>query len=131
MRLQRRMIVLALTLSLSLNLAPSAKACGGAGDIEPIFVFKESPDLPFEEFAQGKIGIVLPTFGRKSLFIAYRYLSEQPFTAGEQHALVEALRGTPPEDEGGEAIKAWIAARKEFVAEGEDLPAIYAEAPIK
>jgi len=115
-----------LSVTITLNLVPPARACG-IDYIEPVFVFKESPDLPFENFTRGNIGIVQPTFGRKALFIAYRYLNDKPFTADEQTALVEALRGTPPEDNGDQAIKTWIAARKELLREDEDLPAIYTE----
>src|SRR5688572_9074131 len=65
-------------------------ACGPSV-LEPIFVFTESSDLPFSDFAAGKIGIIQPTFGRKSLFIAYRYLNGVTFTPDEQEALVRAL----------------------------------------
>src|SRR5206468_3127400 len=101
MRFYRRAFALLLFLPIIVSVVPPARACGPE-HIEPIFVFKESPDLPFEEFARGNIGIVQPTFGRKTLFIAYRYLNEKPFTTDEQKALVEALRGTAPEDDGDE-----------------------------
>ena len=122
----RPLFAFVLSVTITLNLVPRARACG-IDYIQPIFVFKESPDLPFENFTRGNIGIVQPTFGRKALFIAYRYLNDKPFTADEQTALVEALRGTPPEDDGDQAIKTWIAARKELLREGEDLPVIYTE----
>src|SRR6185295_20118327 len=95
--------------------------------IDPIFVFHESPDLPFREFTRGKIGIVQPTFGRKTLVIAYRYLNGGMFSDEEQSALVEALTGKVPEADGESALKAWIAARKALLPENEALPEIYLE----
>lgn len=122
----RLVIVLGLWFSLLLQLAPPARACGPF-TIDPIFVFHESPDLPFHEFTKGKIGIVQPTFGRKTLVIAYHYLNGGFFTNEEQGALVEALKGTAPEEDGGDALKTWIEARKEFLPENETLPEIYVE----
>jgi hypothetical protein len=122
------LLAVVLSLLVLIHFTRPAMACGPSF-IEPIFVFKESPDLPFEEFTRGKIGIVQPTFGLKTLVIAYRYLNGGTFTIDEQKALVEALRGTPPEDDEGQAraIKAWVAARKEFLDENEKLPDIYTE----
>ncbi len=101
-------------------------ACGPE-TIKPIFVFKGSPDLPFEEFAKGKVGILQSTFGRKTLVIAHRYLNGGTFTEDEQRGLVAALKGKPPEQDDDKAIKAWVAARKEVVGDQEATPAIYDE----
>ena len=103
-----------------------ASACGPSA-LVPVFVFKESSDLPFSDFAAGEIGIIQPTFGRKTLLIAYRYLNGGSFTPDEQEALVRALRGQPPEDEGEEAVKLWVAARKEVVPDEKNPPEIYTE----
>jgi hypothetical protein len=122
----RLIIVLVLIVSLSIQLASPTKACGPFS-IEPIFVFHESPDLPFREFTKGKIGIIQPTFGRKTLVIAYRYLNGGMFSDDEQNALVEALAGQAPEENGADALKAWIAARRELLTENDSLPEIYRE----
>ena len=103
-----------------------AIACGPSA-LVPIFVFQESSDLPFSDYAAGKIGIIQPTLGRKTLLIAYRYLNGRTFTPDEQEALVRALRGRPPEDEGEEAVKQWVAARKEVVPGEKSPPDIYTE----
>jgi hypothetical protein len=115
------LIVVLVTQSLPLVLG-----CGPQ-TIEPIFVFKNSPDLPFEEFVKGKIGVLQSTLGRKSLVIAHRYLNGGIFTEDEQRALVEALKGQAPEDNDDKTIKAWIAARKEVVGEEKELLPIYNE----
>ena len=125
MRFSYQSLALVITVLLFLNVTP-LRACGPFS-IDPIFVFKESPDLPFEEFTNGKIGIVQPTFGRKTLVIAYRYLNGSSFTSEEQKELIDALRGNAPEDKGTEAVKAWVITRKEFLKENEKLPEIYTE----
>lgn len=126
MKFCRLILVLGLLGPLLLQVIPPVKACGPFS-IEPIFVFHESPDLPFREFAGGKIGIIQPTLGRKTLVIAYRYLNGGMFTDEEQSSLVEALDGKAPEEEGTEALKAWIAARQELLADNESLPEIYVD----
>src|SRR6266480_1826581 len=126
MNFSRRALAVMLAVLFLLNCAPWARACGPSS-IEPVFVFHESPDLPFAEFTRGKIGIVQPGFGRKTLVIAYRYLNGGSFNADEQESLVDALRGKAPEDEGAEALQAWVSARKEFLRADEKLPEIYAE----
>lgn len=125
--LLRRIVAVGLTAVFVLNAAaPPARACGPSS-IDPIYVFTEGPDLPFEPFVNGKIGIVQSTFGRKTLAIAYRYLNGGSFTAEEQKALVLALKGKSPEGDGNDPLKAWVATRKEFLAENEKLPQLYAE----
>src|ERR1051325_9041850 len=126
MKVMQRTFALSLAALLLLNSAPAAKACGPYFT-EPIFVFDNSPDLPFGEFTNGKIGIVLPTFGRKTLTIAYRYLKCGSFTAEEQTELIAALHGTAPEDDGAAAVKEWIKARKEILLDDQKLPDIYVE----
>ena len=79
----RLTIVFTLLFSLALQLASPAKGCGPF-TIDPIFIFHHSPDLPFEEFTKGKIGIVQPTFGRKTLVIAYHYLNGGFYNEEEQ-----------------------------------------------
>ena len=119
-------LAVALTAVLLLTSLPSAQACS-PDFTDPIYVSRQSPDLPFEEFTNGKIGIVRPSFGRKTLFISYRYLNGGSFNAEQQEDLVEALNGKAPEEEGASALKAWIEARKEFLKEDQKLPEIYTD----
>jgi hypothetical protein len=104
----------------------TALACGPE-TIEPVFTFTISPDLPFDEFTKGKIGILQSTYGRKTLVIAHRYLEGGTFTEGEQRALVEALKGKAPEENNDTPIKAWLAARKLVVPDEKNVPEIYDE----
>ena len=122
----RYILAIVLAAIILLNSVPSVTACGPF-ITQPIYVFQNSPDLPFEEFTNGKIGIVRPSFGRKTLFIAYRYLNGGAFTPDEQNDLVAALKGTAPEESGAEAVKAWVEARKQFLKDDQQLPKIYTE----
>src|SRR5438132_7944026 len=125
MRLFRALISFSVLTAITFNLASPARACGPF-TIDPIFIFKESPDLPFEEFTRGKLGIIKPTFGRKTLVIAYRYLNGGSFSDEEQKELVSALHGEGPEPTDDVALKGWIAARTELTPQ-EELPEIYQE----
>ena len=126
MNICRRVVASVLSLTVLLNFVPRVTACGPSS-LEPVFVFTDSPDLPFGEFTRGRVGIVQPTFGRKTLFIAFRYLNGGAFTGEEQQALVEALRGKAPEDDGTEALKAWLAERNKLGTEENKLPDVYTE----
>jgi hypothetical protein len=53
----RRVMCALVLFALLLNLHVAASACGPSY-LEPIFVFQNSPDLPFEDFVAGKIGVV-------------------------------------------------------------------------
>lgn len=79
----RRSLAL-LLVALTLGQASQQATVCGPSVIEPIFVFRESPDLPFENFISGNLGILQPTFGRKTLVIAYRYLNGGTFAEDEQ-----------------------------------------------
>jgi hypothetical protein len=127
MRTSHYILAIALAILLLLNSVPVVRACGKEAKTEPIYVSRKSPDLPFKAFTNGKIGIVRPSFGRKTLFIAYRYLNGGSFTTEEQNGLIKALNGTAPEGKGSKAVKEWIAERKQFLKQGEKLPEIYAE----
>jgi len=126
MKLPHRALAIALVALVLLNYAAPAVGCG-PWPTEPIFVFKESPDLPFSDFTAGKIGIVRPSLGRKTLVIAYRYLNGGSFTGDEQQQLLQALKGTAPEEDSIEAVKAWVKARQELLGDDQKLPQIYTE----
>jgi len=126
MRSLHQTLAITLAALLLLNSTTSVRACGPYFT-EPIFVFENSPDLPFQEFTNGKIGIVLPTFGRKTLVIAYRYLNRGSFTSDKQTELTAALKGKAPEDDGTAVVKAWVKVRKEVLGDDQKLPEIYTE----
>ena len=126
MKASRTSIAVLLTVAVLFQLSQHAKACGPEF-LQPIFVMQDSPDPPFREFTQGNIGILKPSFGRKTLVIAYRYLNGGSFNEEEHKALIEALKGTAPEPDTEAKIKEWIAARKIVVTDEDELPDIYCE----
>ncbi|HKP37876.1 MAG TPA: hypothetical protein VJT71_13545 [Pyrinomonadaceae bacterium] len=124
--MKEKLVVCFLGLLMIFQMPMAAMACGPEF-IQPIFVFNHSPDLPFDEFVAGKIGILRPTLGRKTLFVTYRYFNGGSFSDDERQQLVETLRGKAPEDQGDDAMKAWLLARKEVALKDEPLPEVYVE----
>jgi hypothetical protein len=120
----RRILAWLLSIAALIQFVQPAKSCGPE-TVQPLFEMNESPDPPFREFTQGKIGILKPSFGRKTLTIAYRYINGGVFSVEEQEALVDALKGRIPEDEDGEAIKSWLEVRKTVLEDEAELPNIY------
>ena len=94
--------------------APLAFACGPFA-LESIFVFTVHPEYPLENFSRGEIGVVLRSYARSYLYVAYRYLGGASFSATEQQALVDLwrdrldLRWTP---DAKNAVQGWLDARK-------------------
>ena len=75
-----------LTASLIIGLVSllTAQACGP--DFFPdVFIRKLRPDNP-KDFAAGKLGILLPTYPRQDLIVAYRYLNGNTLDVEEQKA---------------------------------------------
>ncbi len=63
----------------------------GCGPFFPqtYFITSRLPDYPLEPYAAGKIGVVLPTYARSYLVVAYRYFSGKPLTPDEQAAALK------------------------------------------
>lgn len=66
---------------------PPAAACGPFFPVT-IFIQRNHPDLPLENFAAGSLGVLQPTYASSYLAVAYRYLSYGSFDASEQQQLV-------------------------------------------
>lgn len=69
-------------------LAPLAIACGP--DFPTAAFVSDHPDLPLDDYAEGNLGIVLPSYKPSYLAVAYRYFENRPFDADEQIQLVSA-----------------------------------------
>ena len=107
-----RLICLSIYVAIA-ALAPEARACSGGG-LSVRFGFERHPDLPYEKYASGQLGVVLPTWARAHLVVAFRALEGRPLAPAEQAAAARlwerrSTRVGPasPEDQ----QKAWIAAR--------------------
>ena len=75
----------------------TAQACGP--DFYPdVFVRKLRPDKP-KEFAAGKLGVLLPTYPRADLVVAFRYLNGGSLTPGERETYQPTYADGEPEVE--------------------------------
>ncbi len=83
-----------------------------------IFVFDQHPDLPLEDFASGRLGLIQPTWARAHLYAAYRTMESLPFTPGEQRAYLEYVDGRL----GGQAPTAGGPQRYDALRASLDLP---------
>jgi hypothetical protein len=104
----------------------TAQACGP--DFYPdVFILKLRPDHP-KEFAAGKLGVLLPTYPRADLTVAFRYLNEGVLTPAEQKAYNPVFAMSDPDlqqswarDEAGykqriEPADSWRLARAKYAA---------------
>ena len=83
--------VIVLIACLLLNMAAlPALSCGPFVD-SPVFIYNYNPDLPLSLYAQGKLGLIKPTFARSYLYVAYRYLTGSPLSADEQRGVMTYL----------------------------------------
>jgi tetratricopeptide (TPR) repeat protein len=85
-----RTIVVALAAAVLIPSPPLFSWSGASGVHSVIALFESHvhPDLPFDRFAAGRLGIVKPTWDRSYLYAAYRYLAGPGFDPSEQKALV-------------------------------------------
>lgn len=118
--------LLAVGLIAFLLLAPATAIACGPFSLDTIFSFTVHPEYPLENFARGDIGLVQPSYARSYLYVAYRYLNGNSFTAAEQDALVELwhdrldLRWEPAEEQ---SVKRWLDARQKVLG-GSEAPKI-------
>jgi len=102
----------------------TAQACGP--DFFPdIFVLKLRPDHP-KEFAAGKLGVLLPTYPRADLMVAFRYLNGGTLTSAEQAGYEPTYAMSDPEWEkqwdadnaaskpGGDPVQVWKGLRDRY-----------------
>lgn len=88
---------------------------------QAIFVRSHGPDRPMSSFAQGRIGIILPSWRRAYLVVAYRFLESKRLSAAEQRSLLEHWdvdRRIEPRDTTRQAIADWVSARNKYPTNG-------------
>lgn len=83
----RRIVSLLLPAALVFAAARPALACGPFF-MEAIFTHTKHPDMPFDPFARGRLGVLRPSYARTYLAVAYRQLQGVPLNAAERAALV-------------------------------------------
>lgn len=109
----------------------SVRPCGPTV-VMPLFDVKSRPEVPYRDYAAGRLGIIMPEFQRPVLIAAYRYLASSGLSADEQKGIIEAWnaefhRKDFRNDSVDEAVRNWIAKRKAMADEKESLPAICTE----
>ncbi len=103
---------------------PIIRACAPEGPTLA-FTWERHPDLPLNDFAAGKLGVLQPTYARSYLVVAYRHLTGAPLTRAERAGalalwearlqggaqLPHAPKAAAPEDR---ALRDWTATRARF-----------------
>jgi hypothetical protein len=105
-----------LLLAVLLLFPPNGSSCGPYFP-DAVFTYQKRPGAPLNSYAQGHLGVVLPTFTRSYLLIAYRYLAGRPLSQSEREGAVSYWRwsyeNTWREDSKEEdPVQEWLAARK-------------------
>ena len=90
-RWRRRGAAALLLAGLALGLGGSSRRADGCGpEFEAAFFhYQTRPDLPLGDFAAGRLGVLLPSFARSYLVIAYRHLAGTGVTPAELPGLLE------------------------------------------
>jgi hypothetical protein len=128
--------------------AVTPAAASGVHSTVSIFESHQHPDLPLDKFAQGRFGLIKPTWSKSYKYFVYRYFTGPAFDSAERKALVamwNADLGLPPqpdasvqgpiemENVGGPftspagtdaALAQWIAARNALVPSAEQIDRI-------
>jgi hypothetical protein len=84
--LYKAVLALALILSVSFILPQRSRACGPFFT-NAIFVYSKHPDLPFNSFAAGKLGVLQASWARSYLVAAYRNLAGNRLSESEAKAI--------------------------------------------
>jgi hypothetical protein len=91
-----------------------------------VFTFQRHPDAPLKRYAQGKLGVVLPSFARSYLVIAYRHLSGRSLSSSETTGILNYWRWkltggrwSIPQDPNEE----WLGIRELVLGKQENTPA--------
>jgi hypothetical protein len=85
-----RTVLVALAAAMLLSTPPLLSWSGASGVHSVIALFESHvhPDIPFDKFAGGRLGIIKPTWSRSYLYASYRYLAGPGFTGSQQKAMV-------------------------------------------
>jgi hypothetical protein len=110
----KALLALALIVSVTFVRPQRTQACGPFFT-DAIFVYSKHPDLPFEKFADGKLGVLQPNWARSYLVAAYRNLAGISLSESE----AKAIKGVWDdrlnlgwESNDDQWIKKWTEARK-------------------
>lgn len=89
----RRVLLLGLALLAAVVSTGGNPAACGPFLPEALFTYTTHPDFPLDRFAQGRLGILQPTYARSYLTVAYRHMSGLTVKDDEVQALVAMWNG--------------------------------------
>src|SRR5258706_422855 len=110
----KALLALALIVSVSFMLPQRTQACGPF-HTDAIFVYTKHPDLPFEKFAAGRLGVLRTGWARSYLVAAYRDLAGISLSETEARAIKgvwDDRLNLGWESNDDQWIKKWTEARK-------------------
>jgi hypothetical protein len=87
----------------ALVLPPSPALACGPDFTGPLFFSATGPQIPYADYARGRLEVVQHTYWHEPLYIAYRNLSGNPFTPAELEIFAQ-----PSAEESASAKKNWI-----------------------
>ncbi len=87
MRCMRALLSTLLICLLTFNCCLPAGACSFYTTV--YFTYSTHPDIPMAPYARGRLGVVLKTYARSYLVVAWRYFQNQPLTDAEQRAALK------------------------------------------
>src|SRR5205807_2441975 len=88
---------------------------------QAVFTFQRHPDAPLKQYAEGNLGVVLPSFARSYLVIAYRSLTGRPLAHAEIDAALNYWRWKLAGgwfDGAKGPLREWQAARVQALGDG-------------
>ncbi|MCE5243078.1 MAG: hypothetical protein LLF99_07765 [Desulfobacteraceae bacterium] len=85
-----RKVLLPVLLILCVVCARASVACGPEFETA-VFTGARNPDTPLEDYLQGRLGILQPTYARSYLFAAYRHLSGAGLSPDGQRAVLDLI----------------------------------------
>lgn len=100
-----RQLILAVGIGAILLVHSSDAPACGPYPRETVFSYTSYPVLNADRYAAGELGVIQPTYWRRFLLVAYRYLSETPLSAQEQ-AIFSGVSG-PSDAPEGEGEQNW------------------------
>jgi tetratricopeptide (TPR) repeat protein len=113
-----RMLFCLMALACTLLFPPNGSPCGPDFP-QAVFVFQTHPDRPLKGYAGGNLGVVLPSYYRSYLVVAYRYFSGHPLSREERDDALSYwgwdMSGGYGANKGADPIKEWLAARKQVL----------------
>jgi hypothetical protein len=112
------------TIFMILGLAAPANACGPVFE-RAFFTYSLHPSPPFEDFAQGRLGILQPTYARSYLAVAHRVMAGHPLDEDQQREVTQLWmdRITFSGPHADDTAVLWLDARASVVGD-EDAPTL-------